>query len=90
MRLGVHRDELAESLAGADGVWLYQPSGLDWNLDGVAAALGGKARVLGDVGALVDALAADLREGDRVLVMSNGGFGGLHERLLAALRSRPA
>ena len=40
MRLGVHREELAEALAGADGVWLYQPAGLDWNLDGVAAALG--------------------------------------------------
>jgi UDP-N-acetylmuramate: L-alanyl-gamma-D-glutamyl-meso-diaminopimelate ligase len=37
---------------------------------------------------LVDALADELRAGDRVLVMSNGGFGGLHERLLAALRAR--
>jgi len=90
MRLGVHRDELAESLAGADAAWLYQPAGLDWNLDGVAAALGGKARVAGDVPGLVAALAADLRAGDRVLVMSNGGFGGLHERLLAALRERRA
>jgi UDP-N-acetylmuramate: L-alanyl-gamma-D-glutamyl-meso-diaminopimelate ligase len=88
MRLGVHREELAESLAGADDVFLFQPAGLDWNLDGVAAALGAKARVLGDVPALVDALAAELRAGDRVLVMSNGGFGGLHDRLLAALRAR--
>ena len=90
MRLGVHRDELAESLAGADSVFLYQPAGLDWNLDGVAAALGGKARVLGDLPGLVANLAAELRAGDRVLVMSNGGFGGLHEKLLAALRARPA
>ncbi|HET6550918.1 MAG TPA: UDP-N-acetylmuramate:L-alanyl-gamma-D-glutamyl-meso-diaminopimelate ligase [Solirubrobacter sp.] len=90
MRLGLHREELAESLAGADGVWLYQPAGLDWNLDGVAAALGGKARVVGDIPALVAALAAELRAGDRVLVMSNGGFGGLHDKLLAALRGRAA
>jgi len=90
MRLGVHREELAGSLAGADRVWLYQPAGLDWNLDGVAAALGDKARVLADVPALVAALAADVQAGDRVLVMSNGGFGGLHERLLEALRSRKA
>ncbi len=88
MRLGVHRDELAEALAGADRVWIYQPAGLDWNLDGVAAALGGKARVLPEVPALVAALAAELEAGDRVLVMSNGGFGGLHGRLLDALRSR--
>jgi UDP-N-acetylmuramate: L-alanyl-gamma-D-glutamyl-meso-diaminopimelate ligase len=88
MRLGVHREELAESLAGADAVWLYQPAGLDWNLDGVAGSLGGKARVVGEMPDLVDALADELRAGDRVLVMSNGGFGGLHERLLAALRAR--
>jgi UDP-N-acetylmuramate: L-alanyl-gamma-D-glutamyl-meso-diaminopimelate ligase len=88
MRLGVHRDELVGSLAGADRVWLYQPAGLDWNLDGVATALGGKARVLADVPGLVAALAADLQAGDRVVVMSNGGFGGLHERLLGSLRSR--
>ncbi len=90
MRLGVHREELAAALAGADRVWLYQPAGLDWDLDGVAAALGGKARVLPDVPALVAALDADLAAGDRVLVMSNGGFGGLHLRLLDALRSRTA
>jgi UDP-N-acetylmuramate: L-alanyl-gamma-D-glutamyl-meso-diaminopimelate ligase len=88
MRLGVHRDELADALAGADRVWIYQPAGLDWNLDGVAAALGGKARVLPEVPALVAALAGELEAGDRVLVMSNGGFGGLHARLLDALRSR--
>ena len=90
MRLGVHREELAEALAGADDVWLYQPVGLDWNLDDVAEKLGTKARILGEVPALVAALAADLRAGDRVLVMSNGGFGGLHERLIAALRARAA
>ncbi len=88
MRLGVHREELSEALAGADRVWLYRPAGFDWDLDGVAASLGGKARVLPDVPALVTALAAELETGDRVLVMSNGGFGGLHGRLLDALRSR--
>jgi UDP-N-acetylmuramate: L-alanyl-gamma-D-glutamyl-meso-diaminopimelate ligase len=90
MRLGVHREELAESLAGADSVWLYQPAGLGWDIDGVAAALGDKAHVVAELAALVDALAADLRAGDRVLVMSNGSFGGLHDRLLAALRARAA
>ncbi len=88
MRLGVHRDELAEALAGADKVWLYQPAGLDWNLDGVADALGEKAAIRRELPALVESLAQDLRSGDRVLIMSNGGFGGLHERLLAALRAR--
>jgi UDP-N-acetylmuramate: L-alanyl-gamma-D-glutamyl-meso-diaminopimelate ligase len=88
MRLGVHREELAEALAGADCVWIYQPAGLDWDLAGVASALGSKARVLPEVPALVAALATELEAGDRVVVMSNGGFGGLHGRLLDALRSR--
>jgi UDP-N-acetylmuramate: L-alanyl-gamma-D-glutamyl-meso-diaminopimelate ligase len=90
MRLGVHREELAESLAAADRVFLYQPAGQDFKLDGVAAALGEKAAVKAELPALVDALMEDLQAGDRVLIMSNGGFGGLHERLLAALRARPA
>ena len=90
MRLGVHREELAEALSGADSVWLYQPAGLDWKLDGVATALGAKARLLGELPDLVESLTAELRAGDRVVVMSNGGFGGLHERLLAALRARVA
>ncbi len=90
MRLGVHRAELAESLAGADRIWLYQPAGLGWNLDGVAAELGAKAAVKRAVPELVESLVSELQAGDRVLIMSNGGFGGLHDRLLAALRARPA
>ena len=55
---------------------------------GLPAALGGKARVLPEVPALVAALAAELEPGDRVVVMSNGGFAGLHGRLLDVLRER--
>ncbi len=88
MRLGVHRAELAEALRGADRVWLYQPAGLEWNLDGVAEQLGAKAAVKRELSELLGTLATELRAGDRVLIMSNGGFGGLHERLLAALQAR--
>ena len=85
MRLGTHRDQLAASLGAADVVRLYQPPGLDWDLSPVAAALGAKAEVVSDLAALVHGLAADARAGDHVLVMSNGGFGGLHAKLLEAL-----
>jgi UDP-N-acetylmuramate: L-alanyl-gamma-D-glutamyl-meso-diaminopimelate ligase len=47
--------------------------------------LGAKARAFGELGDLVAAVCADARAGDRILVMSNGGFGGVHEKLLAAL-----
>ncbi len=87
MRLGHHREGLAVALAGADRVWMYQPAGLDWNLDEVAAKLGSKAVVAGDLAKLVATLAAELRTGDEVLVMSNGSFGGLHDKLLQALRA---
>jgi UDP-N-acetylmuramate: L-alanyl-gamma-D-glutamyl-meso-diaminopimelate ligase len=87
MRLGHHREGLAASLAGADRIWMYQPTGLDWNLDEVAAKLGSKAVVAGDIPQLVATLAAELKPGDEVLVMSNGGFGGLHDKLLQALRT---
>ena len=88
MRLGVHSAELPRSLASADRVWLYQPKGLESRLDEVAREIGDKATLTRDLPALVDALAAELRAGDHVLIMSNGGFGGLHERLLQALRAR--
>ncbi len=85
MRLGVHREQLAASLAGADRVWLYRPEGLDWDLGSVAAGLGGRADVSGDLGQLVARLAGELQAGDQVLVMSNGGFGGVHQKLLDSL-----
>ncbi len=88
MRLGIHRAELAASLAGADRVWLYHPASLEWNLDGVAAELGAKATVNRELSELLSLLVSELRPGDQVLIMSNGGFGGLHERLLDALRLR--
>ena len=87
MRLGHHREGLVAALAGADRVWMYQPAGLDWNLDEVAAKLGSKAVVASDLAQLVAMLGSELASGDEVLIMSNGGFGGLHEKLLRALRT---
>ncbi|MGH8205477.1 MAG: UDP-N-acetylmuramate:L-alanyl-gamma-D-glutamyl-meso-diaminopimelate ligase, partial [Steroidobacteraceae bacterium] len=89
MRLGVHRSTLAGALAGADEVWLYAPPDLGWDAGGAVAALGTRAHVAHDLDALIAALAHGLGSGDHVLVMSNGGFGGLHTRLLQALALRP-
>ena len=90
MKLGVHRDELAPALAQADRVWFLNPPGLDWDLRAALAPLGPRARLAGSVAALVEGLAAEAVSGDQVLVMSNGGFGGLHDKLLEALRVREA
>jgi UDP-N-acetylmuramate: L-alanyl-gamma-D-glutamyl-meso-diaminopimelate ligase len=85
MRMGVHREALAGSLAGADEAWLYIPADLGWDAGPVLEALGARGHGRGEVNVLAKDLAAALRPGDHVLVMSNGGFGGLHEKLLAEL-----
>ena len=85
MRMGVHRERLAGALAGADEVWLYLPADLGWDAMPVLGALGARAHGTGDVDALAKDLARSLRPGDHVLIMSNGGFGGLHGKLLAQL-----
>ena len=88
MRMGVHRDQLAGALAGADEVWLYLPADLGWDPTPVLSALRGPAHGRADVNALARDLAASVHSGDQVLIMSNGGFGGLHEKLLAELARR--
>jgi UDP-N-acetylmuramate: L-alanyl-gamma-D-glutamyl-meso-diaminopimelate ligase len=90
MKLGAHRDGLAQALGAADRIWLYQAPTLSWSLDEVAADAGRGARVAGTIDGLVEALAAELATGDHVVIMSNGDFGGLHAKLEDALRSRRA
>jgi UDP-N-acetylmuramate: L-alanyl-gamma-D-glutamyl-meso-diaminopimelate ligase len=88
MKMGVHRDTLAASLAGADEVWLYTPPDLGWDAGAVLTGLGSRGHGSQDIGALADNLAETLRPGDHVLIMSNGGFGGLHGKLLKELAAR--
>ncbi len=90
MRAGVHRDTLAESLGGADSVWLHAPADLGWDAAGALRPLGGRAHVAHEFDSLLAGLVGDLHAGDHALLMSNGGFGGLHERLLKALAARGA
>jgi UDP-N-acetylmuramate: L-alanyl-gamma-D-glutamyl-meso-diaminopimelate ligase len=85
MRMGVHRDTLAPSLAGADEVWFYVPPDLDWELESAVRPLGVRAHFAADIADLLERLQSGLESGDHVLIMSNGGFGGLHTRLLDAL-----
>jgi UDP-N-acetylmuramate: L-alanyl-gamma-D-glutamyl-meso-diaminopimelate ligase len=89
MRMGVHRDTLGPSLAGADFVWMFAPPDLGWDAASVVASLGAKGRVARSLDELVAGLAGNTRAGDQVLIMSNGGFGGLHGKLLEALARRP-
>ena len=86
MRLGVHQHTLAPALAAADEVWLYAPPDLGWDLGAVIGALGARAHLSRDIDALACELARSARPGDHLLIMSNGGFGGLHDKVLAELK----
>jgi UDP-N-acetylmuramate: L-alanyl-gamma-D-glutamyl-meso-diaminopimelate ligase len=88
MKLGVHREQLAPALELADRAWFLNSPDMGWDLPGAVGAMGDRARFAASVDALVSGLAEDSRPGDHILVMSNGGFGGLHDKLLAALRAR--
>ncbi len=88
MKMGVHREQLAPALAAADRSWLLNSADLGWDLPNAVSGMGARAQVLPSVDALVAGLAAEARAGDHILVMSNGGFGGLHDKLLAALQAR--
>jgi len=84
MKLGTMKAQLPASLAQADRVFCYTAN-LGWDAGEALAPLGAKATTHADLGTLVAAIAAEARSGDHVLVMSNGGFGGVHGKLLAAL-----
>ncbi len=89
MKLGVMKDQLADSLREADAVFCFV-GGLDWDVGAALAPLGSRAQCHGELGTLVDAVVAQARSGDQVLVMSNGGFGGVHQKLLDALAAAGA
>ncbi len=90
MKLGTMKDALAGSLAEADLVFGYGAKGdgkegLGWDLGAALQPLGQKAQAFDDIAALVAAVSAAARPGDTILVMSNGGFGGVHQKILDAL-----
>ena len=86
MKLGVMKAQLPGSLVETDRVFCYAAN-LGWDAREALAPLGSKATVGEDLDALVAQIASEAKSGDHVLVMSNGGFGGVHGKLLDALRA---
>ena len=89
MKLGAMNAQLPSALAQADRVFGFGQK-LGWNLSEVLQPLGNKAQAFDDIAPLVKAVADAARPGDHVLVMSNGGFGGVHRRILESLQLRAA
>jgi UDP-N-acetylmuramate: L-alanyl-gamma-D-glutamyl-meso-diaminopimelate ligase len=90
MKLGTHKAALADSLRGADRVFVYKSPDVKWDVGDAMVPLGGLVAVHEDLARLTEAIVAESRPGDHLVLMSNGSFGGLHERLLESLKARAA
>lgn len=88
MKMGICKDDLAPSLGRADEVFLLQPAHIPWQVAEVAEACVQPAHWSGDVDTLADMVVKTAQHGDHILVMSNGGFGGIHQKLLDGLAKK--
>jgi len=88
MKLGHCKTELAPSLGRADEVFLFQPQHISWQVAEVAEACVQPTHWSADIDTLVDMVAKTAQPGDHVLVMSNGGFGNIHEKLLETFQKQ--
>ncbi|MCH7417457.1 UDP-N-acetylmuramate:L-alanyl-gamma-D-glutamyl-meso-diaminopimelate ligase [Pseudomonas mosselii] len=86
MKLGAHRDGLPESVNDADQVIWYAPPNLGWDLAGTAAQCKVPSVVADSLEAIIERIKGQARPGTHVVIMSNGGFGGLHGKLAEALK----
>ena len=87
MKLGTMKAALPESLQDADQVFCYS-GGVNWDVAEAMQPLGNKVQVEQDLATLVQDIVAEAQAGDHILVMSNGGFGGIHQLLLDALTQK--
>ncbi len=87
MQMGVHAATLGAAFADADKLFIFQPQGIQFKLETDDYPL--PTEVMTDMQMLVKAVIAEAQSGDHILVMSNGGFGGIHEKLLTVLADKP-
>ncbi|MGX2949188.1 UDP-N-acetylmuramate:L-alanyl-gamma-D-glutamyl-meso-diaminopimelate ligase [Frederiksenia canicola] len=85
MKMGVHKDEIAPSLADADQVFVFQPDTILWQVSQITEALCQPAQWATSIDELVEQVTQVAQPNDHILVMSNGAFGGIHQKLLDRL-----
>ena len=88
MKMGIHKDVLVDSWQEADEVLLFEPDNLGWSMAQLAKHSRTPTQVFRSVDAIIHQLATMLQPGDHVLIMSNGGFGGIHNKLLDVLAGK--
>jgi len=87
MKLGAHRDGLPDSVVQADNVFWYAPPNLGWDLAATVASSTVPTQVCDSLESIIEGVKAIATPGTQVVIMSNGGFGGLHGKLAKALEN---
>ena len=88
MKMGVHKDSLAGSLSLADQVYLYQADNLDWDIAAELKKNSGPVEVFSSTQAIIDKVLTEVKMDDHIVIMSNGGFENIHQRILDALKNK--
>ena len=86
MKMGMHGDQLGRSFAAADLVLLCENADLQWDLAKMAETASTIVEVKSDTQQIIDYLLHTIRQGDQIVIMSNGGFDNIHQRLIEALQ----
>ena len=84
MKAGVHKDRLLSSIKDADATFWYAPDAVDWDMTGALTDSAKRSTVFDSLDTIVAKAVEWTQPGDHVVVMSNGGFGGLHQKLVKA------
>ena len=86
MRMGTHKHTLGQSLALADEAILLQPDNLDWDLSDIVESTKQNTKIFDNIQAIIDYILDISHGGEHILIMSNGAFGGIHEKLIAQMK----
>ena len=88
MKMGINKNDIAPALGRADEVFLFQPANIPWMVTDIAEKCVQPARWSADIEAFTNMIIETAQPGDHILVMSNGGFSGIHGKLLAGLKAK--
>tara|TARA_R110002072_G_scaffold32211_8_gene98649 strand:- start:22155 stop:23504 length:1350 start_codon:yes stop_codon:yes gene_type:complete len=85
MRMGVHAKTLANAFIDADLVLLFQANNVDWDIAAHMSDLGDRCRVFTNIDEMISLISKEHQQGDHIVIMSNGAFGGIHKKLVDVL-----
>ena len=86
MKLGIHKEAIVNALVEADDVYCFESADIQWSMEALFIEQGEKVDISSDIDELCEKLVKNSAAGDHILIMSNGGFGGIHQKLLDKLR----